>query len=247
MRYTDPTLLEHLASAYVLGTLHGGARRRFERLQRDRMDVALLVAQWEMRLGQLANSIPAQQPSPKLWAAISARTRPQAAPAAAMRRAPWAGWRKPAGFGLGGLAGGMIAATLLFVSAPALFVSTDQIAMRTGEILPQSYVGVLSDAQGNGKLLVSSLRHGKTVAFKVIGPITAPSSGRLVLWALPVDGPAFSLGRVPSSGKAVAQLTDTSEKLLSKVGKLLVTLETSATPTGPSETIVLSGNCAKLW
>ena len=39
MRYTHPALLDHLASAYVLGTLGGGARRRFERLLRDRSDV----------------------------------------------------------------------------------------------------------------------------------------------------------------------------------------------------------------
>jgi anti-sigma-K factor RskA len=119
--------------------------------------------------------------------------------------------------------------------------------MRSGERLPPSYIGVLSDAQGNGKLLVSSLRHGKTVALKVIGPMAVPGNGYLVLWAIAADGTVFSLGTVPTSGKAVSQLPDTSEKLLSKVGKLMVTLETTPTPASPSATVVLSGNCAKLW
>ena len=141
----------------------------------------------------------------------------------------------------------LLATSLLFISLPNLFVSTDQLAMRSGERLPESYVGVLSDAQGKGKLLVSSLRHGKTVALKVIGPMTAPAAGRLVLWAVPAAGPAFALGTVPSSGKAVLQLPDSSEKLLSKVSTLLVTVETSAAPSSPSANVVLTGNCAKLW
>lgn len=250
MRYTRPELLEHLASSYVLGTLAGGARRRFERLQRDRADVRMLVTQWETRLGQLAMSVPAQRPSPQLWAAIAARTQPgraPAAPPAASPSASWLGWLKPAGFGLGGLAAGVIAASALFVAMPSLFMSSDQIAMRSGEKLPQSYVGLLTDAQGNGKLLVSSLRHGKTMTVKVIGPITPPAAGTLVLWAVPADAPAFALGTVPTSGSAVSMLPDTSEKLLSKVGKLMVTLEASAAPAAPGGTVVFSGNCAKLW
>ncbi len=250
MRYTHPALLEHLASSYVLGTLSGGARRRFERLLRDRTDVRVLVAQWEMRLGQLAVSVPAQQPSPQLWAAIAARTQPtraSTAPQGSPSRLSWPSWLKPAGFGLGGMAAGVLAASMLFVTAPAVFMSSDQIAMRSGEKLPQSYVGLLTDAQGNGKLLVSSLRHGKTMTAKVIDPITPPASGRMVLWALPANAPAFALGTMPSSGSAVSMLPDTSEKLLSKVSKLVVTLETSATPASPSETVLFSGNCAKLW
>lgn len=249
MRYSHPALLEHLASAYVLGTLTNGARRRFERLQRDRADVRVLVTQWEARLGPLALSVPAQQPSSQLWAAIAARTQPAHAPTTprASSSLGWLGWLKPAGFGLGGLAAGVIAASLLFVAAPGVFMSSDQIAMRSGEKLPQSYVGLLTDAQGNGKLLISSLRHGKTMTMKVIGPITPPATGRLVLWALPANGPALAIGTVPTSGSAVSMLPDTSEKLLSKVSKLVVTLETAATPASPSETLVFSGNCAKLW
>lgn len=246
MRYTDAKLLEHLASSYVLGTLQAGARRRFERLQKDRLDVRMLVAHWEMRLGQLARSIPPQAPSTRLWNAIAARTQP-AGKAVASPRPFWAGWLKPAGFSLGGMAGGVILASVVFFTAPTLFISADQVAMRSGERLPSSYIGVLSDAQGNGKLLVSSLRHGKTVSLKVIDPIAVPAAGHLVLWAIPSTGPAFALSTVPSSGKATAQLPDTSEKLLAKVAKLMVTLETTPTPAVPSSTIVLSGNCAKLW
>jgi anti-sigma-K factor RskA len=244
MRYTNPELLEHLASSYVLGTLTPGARRRFERLQRDRADVRVLVTHWEARLGQLAVSVPAHKPSPKVWAAIAARTQP-AKPLQA--KASWLGWLKPAGFGFGGLAAGVIAASAFFIAMPTLFMSSDQLAMRSGERLPQSYVGLLTDAQGNGKLLVSSLRHGKTMTIKVIGPITPPATGRLVLWAVPASGPAFSLGAVPTSGTAVSMLPDTSEKLLAKVSKLVVTLETDANPVKPGETVVFSGNCAKLW
>jgi len=242
MKYSDPQLVEHLASAYVLGTLTGGARRRFERLRADRPDVQLATARWEARLGQLAHSVPALRPSPRVWKAIEARTR---APAAAAPRSGGS-WLRPAGWGFGGVAAGVLATVALLFSAPTLFLTADQVAMRAGEKLPQSYVGLLTDTQGNGKLLVSSLRHGRTMTVKVIGPITPPASGRLVLWAVPATGAAFALGTVPASGSAVSQLPGTSEQLLSKVTKLVVTLETTEAPSTPG-TVVFSGNCAKLW
>lgn len=243
MKYSHPALLAHLASSYVLGTLAGGARRRFEKLQRDRADVRLLVAQWESRLGQLATSVPAQKPSRQLWPAIAARTQP----AAVSRPSVWPAWLRPAGFGFGGLAVGLIAVSAVVFTAPAVFMTSDQAAMRMGEKLPQSYVGLLTDTQGNGKVLVSSLRHGKTMSIKVIGPFAPPAAGRLVLWAVPADAPAFAIGNVPTTGTAVTALPDTSEKLLSKVSKLVVTVETESAPAGPGGVVVFSGNCAKLW
>jgi anti-sigma-K factor RskA len=242
MKYSNPELLEHLASSYVLGTLSRSANSRFEKLLHDRADVRVLVAQWEARLGQLASSIPSQQAPKQMWAAIAARTQPTATVASG-----WLGWLRPAGFGLGGLAAGVLAASAVFFTAPALFMSADQIAMRTGEKLPQSYVGLLTDAAGNGKVLASSLRHGKTMSIKVIGPFTPPAAGRLVLWAVPADAPAFAIGTVPAKGSAVGMLPDTSEKLLSKVSKLIVTVETDAAPVAPSDNVFFSGNCAKLW
>lgn len=156
-------------------------------------------------------------------------------------------WLRSAGFTLGGAAAGFAATIALVLTVPsALFISADQVALRTGEKLPQSYVGLLTDAQGDGKLLVSSLRNGRTLTVKVIGPITQPAAGRLMLWAVPGDAPPFLLGPVPTSGSAVSRLPDTSEKLLSKVRKLVVTLETGGNPAAPGPA-VFSGNCAKLW
>ncbi|MGJ7504755.1 anti-sigma factor [Variovorax sp. ZT5P49] len=247
MRYTDPRLLDALASAYALGTLDGGARRRFERLMRDRADVRDVVAQWEQRLGQLALSVPQRKPSADLWRAIAARTQP--AQARQARPSRWTGWLRPAGFGFGGLVAGVIAASALFLAVPGIFITSDQLAMRTGERLPQSYVGVLTDTEGRGRLLVSSLRHGRTVTLKVLGATALPVSGdeRLVLWALPADAAPFAVGVVPASGAGTLTLPDTSEKLLSKVSRLVVTRERSASPAAPSADVVLSGACAKLW
>jgi anti-sigma-K factor RskA len=247
VRYAQPELVERLASAYVLGTLSVRARRRFERLHRDRADVQLAVAQWQARLGALAQSIPPAQPSPRVWAAIEARTRPAAQPAPRGTQPPARpAWWRYAGPGLGGLVLGAAAMLAVLAAAPGLLFTPDQLAMRSGQKLPQSYVGLLTDAQGNGKLLASSLRHGRTLTVKVIGPIERPAAGRLVLWAVPADAPPFVLGNVPVTGSATSALPGTSEQLLSKVGRLLVTVETAASPTAPG-TVVYTGNCAKLW
>lgn len=126
-------------------------------------------------------------------------------------------------------------------------MTADQVARRTGEKLPQSYVGLLTDAAGNGKVLVSSLRHGKTMSIKVIGPFTPPATGRLVLWAVPANAPAMPIGIVPVTALAISVLPNTSEKPLSKVSKLVVTAKTDAAPANPSGNVFFRGNCAKLW
>jgi anti-sigma-K factor RskA len=63
--------LNELAGQYVLGTLHGGARRRFEALLAQRADVAERVADWEVRLHRMAHALPPVAPRPALWEALS--------------------------------------------------------------------------------------------------------------------------------------------------------------------------------
>jgi anti-sigma-K factor RskA len=240
MRLSDPRVTDHLAASYVLGTLAHGARRRFERVLRDRADLRLAVSQWQARLAPLAQSVAPVAAPARVWRRIDERTRP----ANGSQRDAIIG--RPAGWGIAGLVAGALAAFALLATAPTVLFTPDQVAMRAGEKLPQSYVGLLTDAKGDGKLLVSSLRHGRTMTIKVIGPITPPAQGRLVLWAVPADAPAFVVGDVPTSGSATSRMPDTSEKLLSKVRKLVVTNETVPAPSAPGVP-VFSGNCAKLW
>jgi anti-sigma-K factor RskA len=249
MKYSDPTLIDALASEYAMGTMRPLVRARFTRLLRDRADARAAVAQWYERLAVLAQPIPSMTPSPDVWAKIAARTVSArvATSVSGNHRRRWSSWW----FGLGGALTGAAACLLGLIANPQWITSTDEIAMRTGEKSPQSYVGVLSDANGRGRLLVSSLRHGKTVTLKVLGadPLVSPSGSPMYLWALPTEGAPFLVATVQSKGVAFAQLSDTSEKLLSKVPKLAVT--SGATPdvehAKDAKNHLLSGACAKLW
>jgi anti-sigma-K factor RskA len=252
MRYSSPALLDHLASAYVLGTLRGRARNRFERLMRDRADVRLLVGQWQNRVHQLAGSIPPVQPSQRVWRNIQQHiSRPAAARSAAQvpqQAAPgfWS-WLKG-----GALIGsGFAAAMLMVLLQPLSFISVDRIAQQA-EKLPQSYVGLLLDETGAPAVLASSVRQGKTLTLKMLKPVAAPAGAQLVLWALPTEGAPFKVGVIPpgipvrSSG--TIELADTSEKLFAKVPRLIVTAElVNPAPAAPSTPPLLSGHCVKLW
>ena len=66
MRYHDPTLISLLAGEYVLGTLTGRARRRFDRLLAGRADARVAVAEWEGRLAFLNLRVTLVVPSPRV-------------------------------------------------------------------------------------------------------------------------------------------------------------------------------------
>jgi anti-sigma-K factor RskA len=70
-RYQDPEVYERLAGEYVLGTLRGGALRRFERLMHERPYIRYAVDTWEDRLNPMAESLPDVAPDPRVWKEIS--------------------------------------------------------------------------------------------------------------------------------------------------------------------------------
>ena len=249
MNYNRADLLDRLASEYVLGTLHGAARRRFDKLLIESPAAREAVQGWEQRLALLAAPVPPVAPPLRVWTATQALIASTAASTALGRgtqRFSWSSLWKPAlGFAFG------VALTFALVQlVPGAFVSLDGLAQRE-QALPQSYVGLLLDREGLPTLLISSTRHGTRVTVKSLRPVTVPAGKVTQVWALPKEGAPFAIGvAVPPKppGSTSFEMSATSEKLLSSVTRLAVSFEDAPARAGatPGE-FVLIGPCVKLW
>lgn len=239
MNYDRPELLDRLAAEYVLGTMSGLVRRRFERIARALPAAQRALTDWERRLTPLAQSVPPVAPSARLWDEIDRRTGGRTAESSP----GWLAWLKP----LLGVAFGAVLTAGIVKLYPGSFVSVDQIIQERGT-LPASYVGLLTDKEGHPVVLASSTRHGKLMSIKILRKVDVPPGKTLQLWAVPKEGAAFPLGVVPAEGKGSFTMADTSEKLLAAVPRLGVSVEDA--PAKPGSTpgpFLLTGNCVKLW
>ena len=238
MNYDDPDLLDRLAAEYVVGSLSSRARRRFSRLRQSLPAADKAVLEWERRLMPLSGSVPSERPPARVWDAIDRRTGGGARRASA---GVWQ-WLSP----VGGLAFGVLA-TLAVVR---LFPNAMPIEALVQEraTLPQSYVGILTDARNIPVLLASSARYGRILSLKRLQAVAVPPGRVAVLWALPNGRAPFAVGVVPPGDKATLTLLDTSEKLFSDVPRLAVSFEAGLPAPGAAPSaFVLTGHCVKLW
>jgi len=65
-----PELLELLAASHALGTLRGGARRRFETLAREQAPVRAAALVWQGRLASMTELQSPVVPDPAVWTRI---------------------------------------------------------------------------------------------------------------------------------------------------------------------------------
>lgn len=235
MNYLQPPeRLDKLAREYALGTLSGGARRRFEQVLRQSPQAERAVAAWQERYAVLAAGLPPMAPRPGVWHGLERRL----FPTAAKRKAGW--WQL-----LGAALAGVMLCSVVLRLEPGLIGLEPR-----AEALPASYVGLLTDAAGTPTVLASSRRHGRQLTVKLLKPLAVPSGRVAQLWAYPHDGSAaFPVGVLPASGSATLALADTAEKLFFKVSRLAVSYEDAPATAGqaPTEPLVLSGHCVKLW
>lgn len=221
MDYIRPALSDRLASEYVLGTLRGGARRRFEALLPAHPALRAAVTGWEARLLPLAGVVPPVEPSSGLWTRIEQRLFAQAGAAAAPR---W--WQR--------LALWQAAATFATVAALALGLSLSQPL----PMPPPIVVVMLPNPEAAGVLqagfAAGLTRDGRALVLQPIHAV-APGSGRAFeLWAVPAQGAPRSLGLVSGQQATTVQRA----QLLTDTAAFAVSLEPSGgsptgAPTGP--------------
>lgn len=216
------SIAERIAAAYALGTLRGGARRRFEQQARKHPELRALAITWQERFAAMTELQPEQQPGPNVWKRIAlelSRQR-QPLPSEAPRASSWK-WRA--------VAMGATVATLAAVTLSALLFTQLQAAPEI------RYVAMLSDDSSSRSVLVTFDPKHNTLTLKRIGEFNEGPDKSLQLWALPPGGTPQSLGVIPPG--AVAKLTAAENQV--QVPVLAISLEPKGGvpgdrgPTGP--------------
>lgn len=182
MRYQDPKLRNKLAAEYVLGTLRGLARARFQRLMRHDPELRQLVDDWEKKLMPLAHAVPEVTPPARVWERIQDRI---ASPKTATAPA------KP-GF-LQSLALWRSLAVFASVAAIALGVVLTQLpGPEPVPLPPRMQVVVMSDKEKNPRIAVSwpAAQPGlkRTLQVRVMGHEEMAPDTSWELWCLPAGG-----------------------------------------------------------
>jgi anti-sigma-K factor RskA len=236
MNYTDPELRSALAAEYVLGTLQGGARKRFESLLLNDAELQRSVAQWQDALSVLALRLVPVAPPHRLWNRVRAQLFMQNAPSNtkdSLREGWWSNlvfWR---GWGLAATAAAIVL---------AVFINTVQ----PPEAKP-TYVVVLSNQQAQPVMSVASDNQQKQLRIKIITQQKIDADRDYQLWALPQGGAPRSLGLVSEQGETVLLVPNTLEGL-TNIPALAISLEPKGgSPTGqPTGPILFTGPVIKL-
>jgi anti-sigma-K factor RskA len=224
MKHDQPELLEALAAEYVLGTLSGAARRRFERWQAEDPHIASRVHAWEARLIPMALGLAPLAPSAAVWQRIEARlglaegSRPIAARRAATRPALRA-----------------LAAVLVLCA----IVAGGYFAWQMTEPLRLQPVAIIKAAQGPAIWDIQLDARGKRLRAVALAGAAPRPGHSFELWALPAGkGAPVSLGILPDAGKLEWTLSAHQQAALAHAVHVAVSLEPpggspTGAPTGP--------------
>ncbi len=245
-----PELLERLASAYALGTLRGGARRRFETLAREQPTVRAAALIWQTHLAGLNELQTQASPHPAVWTRIDnlvqGEQQAQALQAARQAQtdstanASLGGWLRSLLLWRGVAAAGALATVVAVVTGVNLREQMGgDIERLQAQLLatPQiQYVAVLADAQAAASMLVTFDATHQKLILQRVGGFQEAADRSLQLWALPPAGGPRSLGVLGSD--RVLRLT-AQEGDVQEVPTLAISLEpkggvpSAGGPTGP--------------
>lgn len=214
MKRDEPDNLDLIAAEYVLGTLVGAARRRFERQVARDPFAARRVRAWEDRFALLALRLVPVAPGPAVWDGISRRIGDAG-------RA--SGWRR-------------LAAVVAVVGVLGIgWAIWEQLRPRE----PQATALVANEA-GSPLWRVAVAANGDSLEVESTGDVSYPDDRSRELWALPADAAPVSLGLMPVSGRVRLALDDRQRAALALAANVAVSDEPAGgSPTGAPTGAVL--------
>lgn len=227
----NPERRQKLAAEYALGTLKGGARRRFEGWMHQDAGLRNLVAEWQGRLAPMAEFARPVAPPGRVWAGIERQLRlaPPARPWQFWRNENLAFWRNL------GLASTTAAALLLAV-----------VLTRTVETPAVNYIATLTDDKARTALVLTADSGQRALEVRLITTAQIAADKSLQLWLVPKAGAPRSLG-VLAERRATFSLPAGATG--PEVALLAVSLEPkggSPDPNGPTGPILYKGEWVRL-
>lgn len=231
MRRLAPALHHPLAAEYVLGTLRGRARARFEALAQDDRALAVIVAQWEAQLTPLAEGLAPVEPPARVWRAIAARI--------AKRHAQ----QEPAPGLWSSLTFWRLLGSGLAVTATVLLALT--LSLRPATPIAPELVAVLSTPEQVVKMVVEKSQEG-ALRVHMVRPWAAMEGTDLELWVIPADGKPRSLGVVPYDRDSDVRRANLEVTLSDGVAFAISQEPRGGSPTGaPTGPVLCSGAIAR--
>ncbi len=220
MDYSRRERADRLAAEYVLGTLRGAARRRFDALLLSHPALREAVAQWQERLAPLSAGVPEVVPPDRVWQRIEATLFGD--PAAATGR--W--WQR--------LALWQSISAFASIAAVALLVLVSQVPPPQAPIVIVLGSNPEAAQALNASFVASVTADGRALVLRPIDPLSLTPGRALELWAVPSTGAPRSLGLVQASGPTTLLRAD----LLRDTAAFAVSVEPSGgsptgAPTGP--------------
>jgi anti-sigma-K factor RskA len=233
--YNNPQLRDKLAAEYVVGTLRGRARARFQALLRYDPDLRRIVAEWDARLTPLTAAAGEIAPPARVWQAVVGRI--AGAARGGGSRTGLALWR------------GLAVTSTAFVLILAAF-----IGMAPRPEPPMAMVAVMNDDKGQPALVVSwppmKAMRDPYVRIRVVQehPVMAPGT-TWEMWMLPPgkDSPV-SMGLITTDADQTMKLRSALANRMEGAWGLAMSVEPmggspTGTPTGP---VIFKGQCVKL-
>lgn len=250
----NASLMEQLAASYALGTLRGGARRRFEALARNNATLRAAALLWQSRMSSVAELQPQIAPSAAVWKRIEnlVNADKQAAAMKAARaqpaKAPAVGWWASLGVWRGATAAGALTAVVAVVTGMGASNRVDQLSAQVAQLsgklaaTPEiQYVAVLADDKSSASMLVTFDPKSSKLVLKRVGGFKEQADKSLQLWALPPGAGPKSLGVLGSD--AVVRLT-AADRDVREVPTLAISLEPKGgvpAGSGPSGPVLFKG------
>ena len=236
----NPTLVDQLAASYALGTLRGGARRRFEELARVNASVRAAALLWQGQLASVTELQPDIAPNPLVWTRINnlvqAEKQARAMQTARNLAKPSLSWWANLSLWRGASAVGTLAAVAALFMVGNLSGLNQSLGQQVSSLgsevknlntrldaAPEiRYVAVLADDKAAASMLVTFDAKHRQLLLKRVGAFQEQPDRSLQLWALPEGGAPKSIGVMGSD--AVLRLT-VGHNDMASVPMLAVTLE----------------------